>query len=426
VARTDSPNADAVTRRADEDSRTHGGARSSGPLMESGDETRALRNLARAMAGVTDTTELLEILCTAAAEQCAATGAAVLKAAKNDGEVMAATGPLTVTVGRRFGLLSSLMREVLRTRDVVASDDFAGSAPSLTRAVPDVRVGPLLLGPLIAHDVILGVLVVTREPEAPVFSRREILRLRAIADYAALALWKAELLENAKAADRAKGRFLATVSHELRTPLAALAGYEELLADQVIGPLSENQRDVIERMRAVTQHLTAVIEEVLEFSRLEGGHECAHPTEFLVADIVHASAAVIEPLARQKQIGFSCDMPYAPIRMTSDVDKMRQIIVNLAGNAVKFTDRGDVRIEVTTRGSTVCVAVHDTGIGIAPDDLERLFQPFAQLDASLTRRHGGTGLGLYIAQRLAALLGGQIEARSVLGVGSSFTLELPF
>jgi signal transduction histidine kinase len=283
----------------------------------------------------------------------------------------------------------------------------------------------MLLAPLIAHDVILGVLSVTRDTGEIPFSSPEAHRLRAIADYAALALWKAELLDQAQAADRAKSRFLATVSHELRTPLTALAGYEELLADQVVGPLAEGQIDILERMRSVTQHLASVIEEVLTFSSLDEGRETIRPTDFLAADLVRATAAVIEPLARQKHLAFRYSIPDAAIRMTSDVDKVRQILINLAGNAVKFTDAGEVRLEVEQRDGDVCFTVQDTGIGIAPDDLERLFKPFAQLDTRLTRRHGGTGLGLYIARRLAELLNGRIEVASQPGKGSTFSLILP-
>jgi len=374
---------------------------------------------------VIDTSELLGILCGAAETQCNGNGAGVLKAIANQGELVAATGPLSVAQGRRFALPGSLAREVLRTRDVVSVADFSASARPLMRVVPDVRVGPMLLAPLIAHDTVLGVLIVARDRAAPPFGPREVHRLRVIADHAALALWKAELLEQAQAADRAKSRFLATVSHELRTPLTALAGYEELLADQVIGPLSDNQIDVLERMRAVTQHLAVVIEEVLAFSSLEDGREVVRPTEFLAADLMHAAAAVIEPLARQKHLGFSFRVPSEPIRMSSDIDKIRQILVNLAGNAVKFTDHGEVLMDLERGDGVVRFVVRDTGIGIAPQDLARLFQPFAQVDTGLTRRHGGTGLGLYISRRLAELLGGRIEVKSELGKGSEFTLVLP-
>ncbi len=389
------------------------------------DDSEPLRRIARQMAGETDTAKILEILCNAGAEQCNATGAAVLKSVMNEGEIVAAIGPLALARGRRFALTGSLAREVIRTRDVVAVADFSGSTRPLTRVAPDLGLGPMLLAPLIAHDVILGVLSVTRDTGEIPFSSPEAHRLRAIADYAALALWKAELLDQAQAADRAKSRFLATVSHELRTPLTALAGYEELLADQVVGPLAEGQIDILERMRSVTQHLASVIEEVLTFSSLDEGRETIRPTDFLAADLVRATAAVIEPLARQKHLAFRYSIPDAAIRMTSDVDKVRQILINLAGNAVKFTDAGEVRLEVEQRGGDVCFTVQDTGIGIAPEDLERLFKPFAQLDTRLTRRHGGTGLGLYIGRRLAELLNGRIEVESQPGKGSTFSLILP-
>lgn len=388
-------------------------------------DTEPLRVLARQLAAETDTEAILALLCTAASEQCSGSGAGVLKAVANEGELIAAMGPLAVARGRRFALPGSLARIVLRTRDVVAVEDFGSASRPLAKVAPELSVGPMLLGPLMAHDVILGVLVVTRDPGMPPFSRSEAHRLRVISDYAALALWKAELLDNAQTADRAKSRFLATVSHELRTPLTALAGYGELLADQVIGPLSESQLDVLERMRSVTQHLASVIEEVLAFSSLDEGHERLRPTDFLAADLTRAVAAIVAPLAQQKNLAFTTRVPDAPIRMTSDVDKIRQILVNLAGNAVKFTDSGEVRLELRARNGDVCFSVFDTGIGIAAADRDRLFKPFAQLDTGLTRRHGGTGLGLYISRALAELLGGTIEVESTAGVGSTFTLVLP-
>ena len=388
-------------------------------------DSEPLRRLARQLAAETDTDAILGILCVAACKECDANGAGVLKAVANEGEFVTAIGPLGVARGRRFALPGSLAREVMRKRDVVSVDDFSAGSWPLTQVAPELRVGPMLLGPLIARGIILGVLVVTRDPGTVPFTKREAHCLRVIADYAALALWKAELLDQAQAADRAKSRFLATVSHELRTPLTALAGYGELLADQVIGPMSESQLDVLERMRSVTQHLASVIEEVLAFSSLDEGRERIRPTDFLAADLIHAVAAVVEPLAHQKKLAFSAEVPAAPIRMTSDIDKVRQILVNLAGNAVKFTDVGVVRLELRARNGEVHFSVVDTGIGIGNDDRSRLFKPFAQLDTGLTRRHGGTGLGLYISRSLAELLGGRIEVASKLGRGSTFTLVLP-
>ena len=397
-------------------------------------ENASLRRLARQMAEIADSAELLELLCAAASEQCDGTGAAVLRSAGAEGEVVAAAGSMTLGLDRRFSLDGSVAQQALESKGVVSVENFTASQRPLARIVPELRIGPMLAAPLIAHDRLLGVLTVVRGERAAAFSPREAQRLRVIADHAALAMWKAELLEQSRAADRAKGRFLATISHELRTPLTALTGYEELLADEVMGPLTEPQTDILERMRLVTHHLTVMIEEVLTFSSIEAGREVVRGSEFLADDLVRAAVAIVEPLARQKRLRLVCDLPDEPIRLTSDIDKVRQIIVNLAGNAVKFTDSGEVRIalsEVYSSGSEgdqhreVRLAIIDTGPGIAPEDARRLFRPFSQLDAGLTRRHGGTGLGLYISQRLAQLLGGRIDVESELGVGSTFTFAIP-
>jgi signal transduction histidine kinase len=385
------------------------------------------------MAAVEDSAELLDLLCTAAAVQCQATGGAVLRTSGNAGEVVASAGAMTVAHARQFPLNGSVLNEVLQSRSVVAVENFTASLRPLARIVPELRIGPLLAAPLIAHDVLLGVLAVVRSERDVAFGGRETQRLRVIADHAALAMWKAQLLEQSQAADRAKGRFLATVSHELRTPLTALTGYEELLADEVIGPLTEAQNDVLDRMRSVTHHLTVMIEEVLAYSSIEAGHEIVRPSEFLAEDLVRAAMAIVDPLARQKKLRLVSELPGEPIRVTSDIDKVRQIIVNLAGNAVKFTERGEVRLVLSSAATgassgvarEVRFAVRDTGPGIAADDLRRLFRPFVQVDTGLTRRHGGTGLGLYISQRLAQLIGGRLEVESEPGSGSTFTLVLP-
>jgi signal transduction histidine kinase len=377
------------------------------------------------MAAVADSAALLDILCNAATTQCHGTGAAVVKTEADAGVVVAASGGIATAKGRRFPLGGSLMREVLATHDVVAVSGFSASARPLARVVPELRIGPMLLSPLMAHDALLGGIAVTRDESMPPFTPDERAQLRVIADHAALALWKAELLEKTQAADQAKSRFLATISHELRTPLTALTGYEELLADRVLGPLTDAQCDILARMRSVTQHLTGMIEEVLAYSSLEAGNEVVRPSEFLAADLVRSAAAIVEPTARHKRLRILRDLPAEPIRMTSDIEKLRQIVVNLAGNAVKFTDEGEIQLGLTRGLGEVRFSVRDTGIGIAPSDLPYLFRPFTQLDTGLTRRHGGTGLGLYISRQLALILGGRIEVESELGKGSTFTLVVP-
>jgi signal transduction histidine kinase len=155
------------------------------------------------------------------------------------------------------------------------------------------------------------------------------------------------------------------------------------------------------------------------------GHEVIRPTEFLLVDLVNAVAAVAEPLARQKGIDLSISVPDPSLRIVTDIDRARQILINLAGNAVKFTDKGGVRIDVVVTEDHVRIAVIDSGIGIPSGQQKHLFKPFAQVDAGLTRRHGGTGLGLYISSQLAKLLGGRIELESHAGKGATFTLLLP-
>jgi signal transduction histidine kinase len=388
-------------------------------------EGDALRQLARQMAAVADTGELLSILCNAAQQQCAAGGAAVVRAAPEGADIISACGMLNPAQGRQFALRGSLFNEMQATRDIVGVSNIAASARPITRAVPEVRIGPMLIAPLIAHNEMIGGLAVSREPDAPAFTEDEFERLRLIADHAALALWKSELLEQARAADAAKSRFLATMSHELRTPLTALTGYEELLIDGVLGPISDPQRDVLERMRSVTHHLMAMIEDVLGYSSLEMGHEVIRPTEFLLADLIAAVAAVGDPLAKQKSLEFTVAPVDPNLRITTDIDRARQILINLVGNAVKFTDKGFVRIFVEQGDTDTRVSVSDSGIGINAESQRSLFKPFAQADTGLTRRHGGTGLGLYISGQLARLLGGRIELTSRPGVGSTFSLILP-
>jgi signal transduction histidine kinase len=389
------------------------------------DDRFPLYDVARRLAEVVDMAEVLRTLCDIAARQCHGAGAAVLRMTGKLGEVVAAVGNVVPARGRCFELQGSMLAEALDQDELVHEENFSDSGRPLMRVVPELSLGPILMAPLRAHGETLGVLAVTRGAGGRPFAPRERAGLRVLADHAALAVHKSLLLQQAQSADRAKGRFLATMSHELRTPLTALAGYGELLADQVIGPMSEPQLDILERMRSVTNHLSAMIEEILAFTSLEEGRETVRPSEFLAEDLVRSALAVVEPMAEQRGIVVELKLKSTSVRVTSDIDKARQILVNLLGNAVKFTDRGRVTIRLVRASTSVRIDVQDTGIGIPADELPRLFRPFAQVDTGLTRRHGGTGLGLYISRRLATMLGGHIEVASEPGVGSTFSVVLP-
>jgi signal transduction histidine kinase len=252
-----------------------------------------------------------------------------------------------------------------------------------------------------------------------------------MADLAAMALWKARLLEEARSADAAKTSLLATLSHELRTPLAALEGYGELLEDEILGPLTGEQRDVLTRLRTVGRHLGSLIEDILTYASLEADRLVARDGPVRPDELADSLHPFLEPMAREKGIAFALELePGLPVLHTDEA-KVRQILLNLCQNAIKFTEHGQVSVRLS-RGSpgsdgspTVRFAVRDTGVGMAATDLQRLFRPFSQLEDAHTGRRGGTGLGLYIARRLATLLHGRIEVVSRPGEGSVFTLVLP-
>jgi signal transduction histidine kinase len=389
----------------------------------SGEESDPLRDVARRMAAGSDCEALLAGLCDTTLEICGADGAAVAKLVGTDAIVVAASGLDAPSSGTFFSVADSLAGNALRTRSLVAEQNNPPMAWPLLRS--SGPIADVLVAPLISADQPVGLFVAWRAAGSATFSTRDRNRLRSLADHAAVALVKARLLEQAQAATHAKGIFLTTISHELRTPLTALTGYGELLADEILGPLSSHQMDMVDRMRSVTHQLAVMVDELLTFSALEAGRDTIRASDVSIVEIMDAVIAIIEPLSRQKELRLSVDLPERPPVLHTDAEKARQILVNLVGNAVKFTDRGEVAVKVGRRNGELTVEVRDTGVGISAIDRARLFQPFTQLDSGLTRRYGGTGLGLYNSGRLAHLLGGRIDVASELGVGSTFTLVVP-
>jgi signal transduction histidine kinase len=232
--------------------------------------------------------------------------------------------------------------------------------------------------------------------------------------------------DEAQRANRAKNDFLAVMSHELRTPLNAIIGYGSMLRDGIPDPPTPSQRQQVERIGVSAKHLLALIDEVLTLSRLELGRERITPTAVSVGTLVEEAAAMMEPEARKKGLALSFAVPEERITMVTDAGKLRQALVNLLGNAVKFTDTGGVCIRARTEpdGNDVLFEVEDTGIGISAEHLPRVFDAFWQVDQAPTRKVGGTGLGLHVTLRLARLLGGDVTARSVVGEGSCFTIRV--
>ncbi len=333
--------------------------------------------------------------------------------------------------GMTFPLAGTFTGRVAAEQHALAIDASAANTPFFATLLPSLGIGPVLLIPLRANQQLFGVLSIVRDVGHPAFDHADEERLGVMADLAALALWKARLLEEAQSADAAKTSLLATLSHELRTPLTALEGYGELLEDEILGPLSPEQRDVVTRLRTVGRHLGSLIEDILTYASLEADRLSVRTAPVRLDELVDSLHPFLEPLAREKGIEFILAVePGLPVLHT-DEGKLRQVLLNLCQNAIKFTETGGVTLRVSRgspapdSGSTVRFAVRDTGIGIAAADLPRLFRPFSQLEDVNARRHRGTGLGLYIARRVATMLGGRIEVVSRPGDGSLFTLVLP-
>ncbi|HEY9085852.1 MAG TPA: PAS domain S-box protein [Candidatus Tyrphobacter sp.] len=233
-------------------------------------------------------------------------------------------------------------------------------------------------------------------------------------------------LENANAA---KDQFLASMSHELRTPLNAIIGFTGTLLMQLPGPLTLEQEKQLRIVQTSARHLLSLIGDILDLAKIEAGKVELHFEPVVVDDVVEEVRDALRSLASDKQLDFTVVLPKSRAMVTTDRRALQQILLNLANNAVKYTQRGSVTIAVTNHtaddGMRVVVDVADTGIGIKADDRERLFQAFEQLDPSSTRRIEGAGLGLYLSQKLAVLIGSRLSFTSEFGAGSTFTLSLP-
>jgi signal transduction histidine kinase len=239
-------------------------------------------------------------------------------------------------------------------------------------------------------------------------------------------------LQAALAASQLKSQFVATISHELRTPLTGVLGYSEMLGLGVYGPLEQEQADTLAKIQRNGEHLLALINDLLDFSKLEAGKLELDDQVFDVREQITMTISDCEPQARSKQLvmhsALAGDLPAA---VRGDPLRLRQILLNLLSNAIKFTDAGTVTVHAGVRRAqygavgTLTIAVEDTGIGIAPADHSAIFDAFRQVDGSYARRSEGTGLGLSITRRLVELMGGEITLDSQLGTGSRFTVTLP-
>jgi signal transduction histidine kinase/ActR/RegA family two-component response regulator len=227
--------------------------------------------------------------------------------------------------------------------------------------------------------------------------------------------------EAAEAAARAKDEFLAGMSHELRTPLNAVLGLSELLQEEIYGALNDKQREALGTIETSGRHLLSLINDILEIARMGSGEVQLRLSKIKVAEVCEDCIDLIRAQARKKEISVACDIATDAIELKTDARRFKQILVNLLGNAVKFTEKGGaIGLSAKVQDHFLCLEVWDSGIGIKPEDCERIFLPFVQVDSGLSRKYDGTGLGLALVRQLTELLGGHVRVESTVGVGSRF------
>jgi signal transduction histidine kinase len=285
--------------------------------------------------------------------------------------------------------------------------------------------------PLLREGNPIGVLLLSRKTVRP-FDDKNVELVKTFADQAVIAIENVRLLSEIQdksrqleVASQHKSQFLANMSHELRTPLNAILGYTELIADGIYGEPGEKMQAVLKRLESNGKHLLGLINDVLDLSKIEAGQLVLELSDYSLEDIAQTVRSTLEPLAADKKLAFKVEVAAKLPAGHGDGRRLTQVLINLVGNAIKFTDAGEVVITGGAADGSFHLSVRDTGPGISAADQAKLFQEFQQADNAITRKKGGTGLGLAISKRIVEMHGGKIWVESQLGQGSTFSLSVP-
>ncbi|MFL5583165.1 MAG: ATP-binding protein [Gemmatimonadaceae bacterium] len=301
------------------------------------------------------------------------------------------------------------------------------------RILRGIGFSSALVVPLAARGHVLGAMSLVAAESGRRYGEPELALVRELAERAALAIDNAALYgaavrarDEASHANRAKADFLASMSHELRTPLNAIGGYADLLLDGVRGPISDVQRADVERIKRSQRHLLGLINDILNFAKVEAGRVQLELRDVSMNDALGQLEGLVAPQLREKELRYEYRCCDASFTAHVDPERLQQVFLNLLSNAVKFTPSGgSILVECDATPDAMVVSVQDTGVGIPPEKLEAIFEPFVQLDRGQTPGSAGTGLGLAISRDLARAMGGELVARSTPGAGSTFVLTLP-
>jgi PAS domain S-box-containing protein len=334
--------------------------------------------------------------------------------------------PLPVTPGSGSGLA------IVERRIVHYPDTDSDSVPPPTRqGCKAIGIKSAIFAPMLWKGRGIGAIFVGRDYVSS-FSENEAALLKTFADQAAIAIENVRLFNEIQdksrqleIANRHKSQFLANMSHELRTPLNAIIGFTRIVMRRSQAQIEPKQYENLEKILMSGQNLLTLINAILDLAKVEAGRVEVTPGETDPVRVLEQCMRIVEPLIKDDEVRLVRALDAALPQMYVDEEKLRQIVINLLSNAAKFTTRGSIEVRARAADGWVHISVSDTGMGIAADKLELVFDEFQQADASSTRVHGGTGLGLTIARRLARLMGGDLRAQSTPGVGSTFTLTLP-
>ncbi len=406
-------------------------------LSQSVDELHALGDVTRA---VTSTLDLDIVLSTIVAK------ATQLSSTEAGSIYIFDEAPQKFLLRATYGMDDAIIAEI-EDHPIQIGDTVVGAAAAQREPVqiPDLHNDPsaaldvivragfraLLVVPLLSTDRIVGALIVRRKRPGE-FPKSTIELLQTFAAQSVLAIQNARLFREIEEKSREleiasqhKSQFVANMSHELRTPLAAVLGYAELMEEGIYEPLGDKSLAALARIRSNGKHLLGLINTVLDIAKIESGQFTLNITEYSLDSVVEIVRAATESLAQSKKLTLNTDVAKGlPIGL-GDEQRLTQVLLNLVGNAIKFTDTGEVRVTAEAVDGHFAISVVDTGPGIPEQERTRIFEQFHQVDDSNTKAKGGTGLGLAIAKQIVEMHGGRIWVDSTLGKGSTFQMELP-
>ena len=408
-----------------------------GELAQSVAELRALGEVSQAVNSTLDLEMVLDTIVSKSAQLAGTEAGSIYVYDPATGEFQARAN---------YGMSDELI-DAIKEKHVGISDAVADATRErIPEQVADLRDEPAtsaqeivlragyrarLIIPLLGADAVVGALVVRRKAPGE-FSKSTVDLLQTFAAQSVLAIQNAHLFREIEekgrqleVASQHKSQFLANMSHELRTPLNAILGYTELILDNIYGETPAKMRGVLDRVQSNGKHLLGLINDVLDLSKIEAGQLTLSLAEFHIKDVVHGVFSVVESLATAKQLALRVEVPPNLPLARGDERRLTQVLLNLVGNAIKFTDQGEVAIKASAANGSYTLSVHDTGPGIAESDRTKIFEEFQQADSSATKKKGGTGLGLSISKRIVEMHGGRIWVESDLGHGSMFAFEVP-